>query len=71
MLSSLILTLMELGIFHVGHVLYGISYEESNSSLTNVSHLLKQTVSQKLRKGLCHLVVMGLAGARGCCSLKK
>lgn len=51
MFSSLILTLMELGILH-GHVLDGISCEESNSVLTNISHLLKQTVSQTVRKEL-------------------
>lgn len=43
---------MELGVLHVGHVLDAISCEESNSALTSISHLLKQIVNQKLRKGL-------------------
>lgn len=62
MFSSLILTLMELGILHIGHVLDGVSREESNSALTKNPYLLKQTLSQKMRKGL---VLSGGHGSGG------
>lgn len=51
MFPSLILTLMELGILHVVHVLDGISCEESISALTK-SLTQANSLSQKLRKGL-------------------
>lgn len=53
MFSSLILTLMELGILHIGHVLDGVSREESNSALTKNPYLLKQTLKSKNEKRAC------------------